>query len=106
MWIYIDDQSRVLGYNPNNMAGNTGWIETHDPIFTPPEEGAEINVSLFDYRDIALYKYDAETDAVTERTQEEMDADWVEPVPTPNPNEKITQLEQQVAALSAALLNL
>ena len=27
MWYYIDSKNCILGSNPNDMAGNTGWVE-------------------------------------------------------------------------------
>lgn len=35
MWIYLDNDSRVQGYNHNNMEGNTGWIFASE---APPED--------------------------------------------------------------------
>lgn len=53
------------------------------------------------------YEYEGEQWGIYERTQEEMDADWVEPVPQPDPkDQKIAELENRVAALSAAFLQL
>ena len=34
MWIYLDNDNRVQGYNPNNMDGNTGWVFASE---APPE---------------------------------------------------------------------
>lgn len=48
------------------------------------------------------YEYEGETWGIYERTQEEMDADWVEPVPVPDPTERIAALEAQLAAYEAA----
>ena len=38
-----------------------------------------------------------------ERTQEEMDADWVEPEPEPSDAERIEQLEQALAAFMGGI---
>ena len=35
MWIYLDNDNRVQGYNPNNMDGNTGWVFASE---APPED--------------------------------------------------------------------
>ena len=38
MWIYVDNDNRVQGYNPNDMEGNTGWVYSE---ITPPENYAD-----------------------------------------------------------------
>lgn len=56
---------------------------------------------------IHTYEYEGETWGIYERTQAEMDADYVPYVPPTDPKElEIAELKQQVAALSAALLDL
>lgn len=53
------------------------------------------------------YEYEDEQWGIYERTKAEMDADWVEPTPPTDEKQlEIDELKQQVAALSAALLDL
>ena len=62
-WIYTDEQGRVLANNPNDMSGNSGWINTSSLI---PE-------ILTDENGVALYK--VSKGKIAERAQTEIDAD-------------------------------
>ena len=74
MWLYVDYVGRVLGANPNDMSGNTGWEQAEVP------ENFNMD-ALYDDRGAALYKLvDGE---IVERTDEERRADWPEPEPVP-----------------------
>ena len=50
-----------------------------------------------------IYEYQDEQWGVYERTQEEMDADWVEPVPVPDPTERIAALEAAMTAIEEGI---
>lgn len=82
MWVYVDIGGRILASSNKGMDGTTGW---HDlPGFPGPE---------FDARGIARYAYVPDgSPAWRERTQEEMDADYVPPEP-------VTPLEDRVGAV-------
>lgn len=74
LWLYVDCAGRVLGANPNDMEGNTGWEQAEVP------EDFNIDM-LYDERGAALYRFvDGE---LVERTEEERRADWPEPEPAP-----------------------
>lgn len=77
MWIYIDNDSRVQGYNPNNMEGNTGWVFASE---APPED-----FTNYLYVDGA-YVYDP----LHEPEQ---------PEPTTTGSERITALEDTITAM-------
>ena len=74
MWLYVDYAGRVLGANPNDMTGNTGWEQAEVP------EDFNIDM-LYDDHDAALYKL-VDGELVT-RSEEERKADWPEPEPMP-----------------------
>lgn len=75
------------------MSGNTGWH--YMPGFPGPE---------FDARGIPLYAYVPDgSPAWRERTQEEMDADYVEPPAPPKSNE---ELQAENALLRAQVQSL
>lgn len=82
MWVYVDIGGRILASSNEVMDGTTGW---HDlPGFPGPE---------FDARGIARYAYVPDgSPAWRERTQEEIDADYVPPEP-------VTPLEDRVGAV-------
>lgn len=93
MWVYADIGGRILASSNEVMDGTTGW---HDlPGFPGPE---------FDARGIARYAYVPDgSPAWRERTQEEMDADYVPPEPVKTVDELAAEnelLRAQVRALS------
>ena len=74
MWLYIDYSGRVLGANPNDMIGNTGWEQAEVP------DDFDIDM-IYDNHGAALYKLmDGE---LVPRSEEERQADWPEPEPVP-----------------------
>lgn len=81
MWVYTDNDKRVLGTNENDMSGNTGWEHTNCAL---PE-------SLFDARGIPMYKISG--GKINPRTQAEMDADYVPPEETPTTEQRVNALE-------------
>lgn len=80
-WIYTDNNGNVLGTNPNDMSGNTGWVQTDTMIPEP----------LMDGRGIPLYKFDVAT--IVPRTQEDIDADAAQIVNPPTQGQRIAALE-------------
>lgn len=79
MWVYVDITGRIVAASNEIMDGTTGWREL--PGFPGPE---------FDARGIPLYAYVPDgSPAWRERTQEEMDADYVEPPAPPKSNEEL-----------------
>lgn len=87
MWVYADIDGRILASSNEVMDGTTGW---HDlPGFPGPE---------FDARGIARYAYVPDgSPAWRERTQEEMDADYVPPVVQPSAEELLNALMEGIA---------
>lgn len=112
VYIQIDDASRIVAINSSAFLPDTeGW--------TPIDEGAGDRYHhaqgnyfpkpIYEERGIPIYKYiDGK---VLERTQEEIDADYHEPVPQPSEtdialvelaaleSENATRLDEQDAAL-------
>lgn len=78
MWVYVDVDGRILASSCEVMNGTTGW---HDiPGFPGPE---------FDARGIPRYAYVPDgSPPWRERTQDEMEADYVPPDP-PKSNEEL-----------------
>ena len=74
MFLYIDYARRVLGANPNDMTGNTGWEHAEVP------DDFDID-QIYDDHGAALYKLvDGQ---LIERSEDERKADWPEPEPVP-----------------------
>lgn len=91
MWIYVDNQKRILGYNCNNMSGNTGWhqISGDVPKILTNEHGIPI--------------YELVDGQITPRSQEDVDSDYVPPEPVKTVDELAAEnelLRAQVQALS------
>ena len=86
MWVYVDIGGRIHASSNDIMDGTTGW---HDlPGFPGPE---------FDARGIARYAYVPDgSPAWRERTQEEMDADYVPPVVQPSAEELLEALMEGI----------
>ena len=112
VYIRIDDANRIIDINSNAFLTDVSdWIEI-DRGFGDKYHHAQGNYfpkPIYEERGIPVYKYvDGE---VLERTQEEIDADYHEPVPQPSEtdialvelaaleSENATRLDEQDAAL-------
>ena len=75
VFIMTDTESRITGMNPNDMSGNSGWVETTDAALTT-HTGVNYNdmfSRLSEEHGVSLYKF---VDGYGEhRTYEEIDAD-------------------------------
>ena len=103
VYVRIDDMDRIVSINSSAFLTDTsGWIEI-DRGFGDKYHHAQGNyfpLSLYEDRGIPRYKL-VESKPV-ERTQEEIDADYVEPVPQPNETDialvELAALEAENAA--------
>lgn len=112
VYVRIDDMDRIISINSSAFLTDTnGWIEI-DRGFGDKYHHAQGNylpMPLYEERGIPRYKF-VESKPV-ERTQEEIDADYVEPVPQPSETdialvelagleaENAARLDEQDAAL-------
>lgn len=112
VYIQIDDASRIIAINSSAFLPSTeGWIEI-DHGYGDRYHHAQGNYfpkPIYEERGIPIYKY--VDGKVLERTQEEIDADYHEPVPQPSEtdialvelaaleSENATRLDEQDAAL-------
>lgn len=125
VYIKPDEQNRIQAVNSSAFLRDTdGWVEI-DRGFGDCFHHAQGNYfpkPIYDERGIMRYMIarsidwpdrkmefpferedDAEPWAVYERTQAEMDADYIPPVPQPDPTERIAALEEQLAAAKILL---
>lgn len=105
VYVKTDDQNRITEVNSSAfLHDTTGWAEIDsgfgDRFYHA--QGNYFDQPIMDERDI--YRYKLEDGKPVERTQEEMDADWIEPAPQPAPDNRIAALEEQLAAYEAAYL--
>lgn len=86
VFIRTDDAGRVVAINSSAFLTDTdGWVEIdsgHGDRFHHAQ-GNYLPGPLADER--GVYRYKLTDGAVAERTQEEMDVDWVEPEPSADP---------------------
>ena len=112
VYIQIDDASRIIAINSSAFLPSTeGWIAIDEGLGDKYHhaQGNYFPKPIYEERGIPAYKYiDGE---ILERTQEEIDADYHEPVPQPSETdialvelaaleaENATRLDEQDAAL-------
>lgn len=101
LWLYCDGDGRLQGMNPNDMAGNTGWIEAADASALGENP---MHASLHDARGIAMYT--AHDGVVKKRTQEEMDAEYIEPEARKSESERLDDVEAQVAMHTECIMEM
>ena len=103
VYIQIDDASRIVAINSSAFLSSTdGWIEIDNGAGDRYHhaQGNYFPKPIYEERGISVYKYvDGE---VLERTQEEIDADYHEPVPQPSETDialvELAALESENAA--------
>lgn len=104
VYVRTDAQDRITAINSSAFLRNTdGWTEI-DSGYTQRHHHAQGNYlpkPITDNR--GIYRYKLEDGKAVERTQEEMDADWVPPDPQPTQEERIAALEVENAQLKEAL---
>ncbi|MCI6267411.1 MAG: hypothetical protein MR637_02120 [Clostridiales bacterium] len=107
VYIRVGDAGRITAVNSSAfLPDTTGWEEI-DSGYGDKYHHAQGNYlpgPLYNERGICRYKLvDGKP---VERTQEEMDADYVEPEPKPSTDERVAQLEAQNEALLECLLEM
>lgn len=103
VYVKLDEQSRITAVNSSAFLPDTdGWTEI-DRGYGDRYHHAQGNYFdklIMDGR--GIYRYKLEDGQPVERTQEEMDADYVPPETQPTREERIAALEAQLAAYEAA----
>lgn len=112
VYIQIDDASRIIAINSSAFLPSTeGWIEIDRGLGDRYHhaQGNYFPKPIYEERGIPVYKY--VDNEVLGRTQEEIDADYHEPIPQPSEtdialvelaaleSENATRLDEQDAAL-------
>lgn len=102
-----DAENRITDINSSAfLSGTDGWTEI-DSGYGDRHHHAQGNYlpgPLTDER--GIFRYKLADGVVAERTQEEMDADYVEPETKPSTEERVAQLEAQNEALIECLLEM
>ena len=102
VYVKVDESNRVTSINSSAfLADVTGWTEIDsgygDKYYHA--QGNYFDKPLYDERGICRYKL--VNGRPVERTQEEMDADYVPPEVKPTDAERISQLESEKKLLTA-----
>lgn len=103
VYVKTDENGRITAINSDAFLSSLeGWQEIDSGLGDKfhHAQGNYFPLPIMDER--GVYRYKLVDGAPVERTQEEMDADYVEPAPTPSDAERITALENQLAAYEAA----
>ena len=123
VYIKPDEQNRIKAVNSSAFLTDTdGWIEI-DRGFTDAHHHAQGNYfpkPIYDERGIMrymtahiaddpdreayhVYERNGEDWGIYERTQAEMDADYIPPVPQPDPTGRIAALEAAMTAIEEGI---
>ena len=104
VYVKTDDKNRITAVNSSAFLSSLeGWQEI-DSGFGDKYHHAQAN--YFDKPitdDRGIWRYKLEDGKPVERTQEEMDADYKPPVPKPSEADRITALEEELAAAKILL---
>lgn len=104
VYVKTDDKNRITAVNSSAFLSSLeGWQEI-DSGFGDKYHHAQGN--YFDQPimdDRGIWRYKLEDGKPVERTQEEMDADYTPPVPKPSEADRITALEEELAAAKILL---
>ena len=102
VYVKVDESNRVTSINSSAfLADVTGWTEIDSGYGDKyhHEQGNYFDKPLCDDR--GIYRYKLVNGKPVERTQEEMDADYVPPEVKPTDAERILQLESEKKLLTA-----
>lgn len=107
VYVKTDEKNRITAINSSAFLSSIdGWLEI-DSGYGDKYHHAQGNyfpMPICDNRGIYRYLYTPDGDTLwRERTQEEMDADWVEPVPVPTADERIIALEEAMTAIEEGI---
>lgn len=102
VYIRVDDADRVVAVNSSVFLQDTdGWVQIdsgHGDRYHHAQ-GNYFDKPLYDER--GVYRYKLVNGRPVERTQEEMDADYVPPEVKPTDAERISKLESEKKLLTA-----
>ena len=104
VYVKTDDASRITSVDSSAFLTNTdGWTEV-DSGYGDKYHHAQGNYfpkPIMDER--GIWRYKLADGKPVERTQEEMDADWVPPVPKASDAERIAALEAAMNAIEEGI---
>lgn len=105
--VRTDEFGRITAIDSDAfLKDTTGWIYVDEGYGDKYHhaQGNYLDKFLMDER--GIYRYKLVDGVIVERTQEEMDSDYVEPEAQPTDAERIAQLEEQNVMLTECLLEM
>ena len=102
VYVKVDESNRITSINSSEFLTDvTGWTEIDSGYGDKYHhaQGNYFDKPLYDER--GIYRYKLVDGKPVERTQEEMDADYVPPEVKPTDAERISQLESEKKLLTA-----
>ena len=107
VYVKTDEFDRIIAIDSSAFLVNLdGWTyidEGHGDRYVHAQ-GNYLPKPIMD--ECGIYRYKLVDGIITERTQEEMDSDYVEPEVQPTQEQRITELEEQNAMLMECLLEM
>ncbi|MBR4039422.1 MAG: hypothetical protein IKJ11_04905 [Clostridia bacterium] len=103
VYVKMDDANRITAVNSSEFLNDlTGWTEIDSGYGDRYHhaQGNYFDKPIMDER--GVWRYRLVLGVPQERTQEDMDADYVEPEAQPTQEERIAALEAQLSAYEAA----
>lgn len=100
----VDEKRRITAVNSSGFVSDVmGWtqIDEGSGVRYYLAQNNYFPLPIADER--GIYRYKLENGKPVERTQEEMDADYVPPVIEPTDKERIAQLEEELKAAKILL---
>ena len=107
VYVKPDEAGRITAINSSAFLSDTdGWVKIDHGVSDKfhHAQGNYFPKPIMDER--GIYRYKLVDGKPVERTQEEMDADYVEPEPKPSTDERVAQLEAQNETLLECLLEM
>lgn len=104
VYVQSDEAGRVIAINSNAFIFDfAGWIKIDEGCGDKYHhaQGNYLPKPIMDER--GIYRYKLKDGQVVERTQAEMDADYIPPVPVPSDAERIVALEEENKQMKEAL---
>ena len=105
VYVKPDEAGRITAINSSAFLSDAdGWVKIDYGVSDKfhHAQGNYFPKPIMDERDI--YRYKLVDGAVVERTQDEMDADWVEPEVQSRETDRITALEDKTASYEIAYM--
>ncbi len=104
VYVKTDEANRIIAINSDAFLSETeGWvrIDEGDGDRYHHAQGNYFDKPIMDDR--GIYRYKLVDGKPVERTQEEMDADYVPPTPQPSADERMAEIEGALIELAAML---